>query len=131
MRAGIRGCTPRTWQAASALETPALAEGVYGVSCTDQSSRILINVNGWRTPGGFQLWDMQTGEVFDTFSASMAGLDADRLVRPEDVRITARDGVELQGLSVSAGRQLAAQWRPAAGGLFRPWRPDRAITSHF
>ena len=28
----------------------------------------------------------------------MAGLDAERLVRPEDVRITARDGVELQGL---------------------------------
>jgi dipeptidyl aminopeptidase/acylaminoacyl peptidase len=80
------------------LETPALAEGVYGVSCTDQSSRILINVNGWRTPGGFQLWDMQSDEVFDTFTASMAGLDADRLVRPEDVRITARDGVELQGL---------------------------------
>lgn len=80
------------------LETPALAEGVYGVSCTDQSSRILINVNGWRTPGGFQLWDMATGAVFDTFTASMAGLDADRLVRPEDVRITARDGVELQGL---------------------------------
>lgn len=80
------------------LETPALAEGVYGVSCTDQSSRIMINVNGWRTPGGFQLWDMATGAVFDTFTASMAGLDADRLVRPEDVRITARDGVELQGL---------------------------------
>lgn len=80
------------------LETPALAEGVYGVSCTDQSSRILINVNGWRAPGGFQLWDMATGAVFDTFTASMAGLDADRLVRPEDVRITARDGVELQGL---------------------------------
>ena len=80
------------------LETPALAEGVYGVSCTHQSSRILINVNGWRTPGGFQLWDMATGAVFDTFTASMAGLDADRLVRPEDVRITARDGVELQGL---------------------------------
>ena len=80
------------------LPTPALAEGVYAISCTDHSSRVLINVNGWRTPGGFQLGDMQTGEVFDTFSASMAGLDAERLVRPEDVRITARDGVELQGL---------------------------------
>ncbi|WP_022700354.1 alpha/beta hydrolase family protein [Oceanicaulis alexandrii] len=88
----------RDLETGETLDTPVLAEGVYGVSCTDQSSRILINVNGWRTPGGFQLWDMQTGEVFETFSASMAGLDADRLVRPEDVRITARDGVELQGL---------------------------------
>jgi dipeptidyl aminopeptidase/acylaminoacyl peptidase len=81
-----------------AVATPQLAEGVYGVSCTDQSSRVLINVNGWRTPGGFQLWDLASGQVFDTFTAPMAGLDADRLVRPEDVRITARDGVELQGL---------------------------------
>ena len=80
------------------LRTPELAEGVYGISCTDHSSRVLINVNGWRTPGGFQLWDLESGATVDTFSASLAGLDADRLVRPEDVRITARDGVELQGL---------------------------------
>jgi dipeptidyl aminopeptidase/acylaminoacyl peptidase len=32
------------------------------------------------------------------FEASLAGLDAGRLVRPESIRMPARDGVELQGL---------------------------------
>jgi len=80
------------------IDTPDLPEGVYGVSCSDDSDRLLINVSGWRTPGGFLLWDISDREVFNTFTAPMAGLDADRLVRPEDVRITARDGVEIQGL---------------------------------
>jgi len=78
--------------------SPDLPEGVYSVSCTDESDRLLINVNGWRTPGGFVLFDISEQKVYNTFTASLAGLDADRLVRPEDVRITARDGVQIQGL---------------------------------
>lgn len=82
----------------SMIEVPALPEGVYGVSCSDESDRILINVNGWRTPGSMVLWDIAEGVVHDTFTAPLAGLDPDRLVKPEDIRITARDGVEIQGL---------------------------------
>jgi len=80
------------------LDAPAMPEGVYGLGCGDQGARLLISVNGWRTPGSFVVWDVATGEVHDSFIASLAGLDRDRLVRPEDVRIEARDGVELQGL---------------------------------
>lgn len=80
------------------IDVPSLPEGVYGISCSEQSDRVLINVNGWRTPGSMVLWDIQDGEIHDTFIAPMAGLDPDRLVRPEDVRIAARDGVEVQGL---------------------------------
>ena len=80
------------------LKTPDLPEGVYGVSCSDESSRLAISVNGWKTPGSIVTWDMETGETYNTFSAPMAGLNPDRLIRPEDIRITARDGVEIQGL---------------------------------
>ncbi len=80
------------------IETPDLPEGVYGVSCNDESARMVLGVNGWRTPGSFITWDIETDTVYDTFIAPMAGLDPDRLVRPEDVRIEARDGLELQGL---------------------------------
>lgn len=80
------------------LDVPELPEGAYGLSCNEEDPRIVIGVNGWRTPGSFVTWDLDTGEVHDTFIAPMAGLDPERLVRPEDVRITARDGVELQGL---------------------------------
>ena len=80
------------------LDVPDLPEGVYGVSCNKEDLRMVLGVNGWRTPGSFLTWDMDTGEVYDVFTAPMAGLDPERLIRPQDVRITARDGVELQGL---------------------------------
>ncbi len=80
------------------IDTPDLPEGVLGVNCLTQSSRIALSINGWQTPGALRVWDIATGEVFETYNPNLAGLDADRLVRPESVRITARDGVELQGL---------------------------------
>lgn len=80
------------------LDVPDLPEGVYGVDCSTSSSRVALTINGWRTPGALRVWDMDSGEVFESFNPNLAGLDARRLVRPESVRITARDGVELQGL---------------------------------
>jgi len=80
------------------LETPALPEGYYGLSCTDTSDRIAITVNGWRTPGDIHVWNIATGELHHSYRSSLAGLDPDRLVRPESIRLTARDGVEVQGL---------------------------------
>ncbi len=81
-----------------ALTPPRLPEGRYGVSCSSDSDRMAININGWRTPGDIRLWDMTSGTTFKTFESSMAGLDVDRFVRPESIRIPASDGVELQGL---------------------------------
>ncbi len=82
----------------SDLDTPDLPEGVYSISCGDVSERIAITVNGWRTPGDIHVWDLVSGDVFTSYQGSLAGLDADRLVRPVSIRMTARDGVELQGL---------------------------------
>ena len=85
-----RGDTP--------LETPDLPEGVYGLDCKTNEPRLAILVNGWRTPGSVVVWDLADDPVHDVFGAGLAGLNADRLVRPESLSFPASDGVELQGL---------------------------------
>lgn len=80
------------------LDLPALPEGVYGLQCTNRSSRLLVNVNGWRTPGSVFVVDLADLSRFDVFVANLAGLDPDRLIRPESITMPARDGVQLQGL---------------------------------
>ncbi|MEM9667929.1 MAG: S9 family peptidase [Pseudomonadota bacterium] len=79
-------------------EVPSLPEGVFNISCSTSSSRVAIGVNGWKTPGDIYLWDLENGETEHVFKSNYAGLDPDRLIRPESIRIAARDGVELQGL---------------------------------
>jgi Tol biopolymer transport system component len=34
-----------------AVAAPAIPEGVFGISCGDESSRMAVNVTGWQTPG--------------------------------------------------------------------------------
>jgi len=80
------------------LGLPPLPEGVYGLHCTDQSSHLVVNVNGWRTPGSIVAINLDELSRFDVFTANLAGLDPKRLVRPESVTMPARDGVQLQGL---------------------------------
>ena len=82
----------------NAVETPRLAEGVYGISCAPGSDRMAIGVNGWNTPGDIKVWDMARNATSPTFTSTSAGLDLGRFVCPESVTIPARDGVDLQGL---------------------------------
>ncbi|MEO1321938.1 MAG: S9 family peptidase [Pseudomonadota bacterium] len=88
----------RNLETGEALDTPRLPEGVYGLSCASGTDRIAIRVTGWKTPGDIVVWDMDRNTISRTFQSNMAGLDADRFVRPESVRIAASDGVEVQGL---------------------------------
>ncbi len=81
-----------------AIDAPRLPEGVYGVSCAPGSDRVALRINGWRTPGEVRLWDMENNSTSRTFEPTYAGLDPERFVRPESIRIPASDGVELQGL---------------------------------
>ncbi|MAN73392.1 MAG: dipeptidyl aminopeptidase [Henriciella sp.] len=80
------------------LDTSLLPEGQYQTSCPLTGAKLSIHVNGWRTPGDVYVMDLETGELDQVFASDYAGLDPDRLIRPESVRMTARDGVELQGL---------------------------------
>lgn len=80
------------------VDTPNLPEGTYALSCGPETTRIAIGINGWATPGDVRVWDIEKGSIYKTYKSNYAGLDPADLVRPESVRITARDGVELQGL---------------------------------
>ena len=88
----------RDLSSGEAVTTPRLAEGLYGVSCAPGSDRMAIGINGWRTAGDIRVWDMARNSTSPTFTATTAGLDLERFVRPESLRIPASDGVELQGL---------------------------------
>lgn len=79
------------------IEMPEMPEGAYLLDC-EADGELLIRVNGWRTPGEIWMTNPIAGTAEKVFSANLAGLDADRLVRPQVVRYEARDGVELQGL---------------------------------
>ncbi len=80
------------------LPVPKLPEGVYSLDCEGDPVRLAVNVNGWNTPG--DIWVVEPGktEARQVFAGSLAGLDPQRLVRPQVVRYPARDGVMLQGL---------------------------------
>lgn len=82
----------------SAIDIPDLPEGVFDLSCTHESSRVVVRVTGWRTIGDLVSWDVNTGVTRAIFKADRAGLDPDKLVRPRSITLKARDGVEVQGL---------------------------------
>ncbi|MEP1420426.1 MAG: prolyl oligopeptidase family serine peptidase [Erythrobacter sp.] len=78
---------------------PGLPEGTYSLDCEGTTDpKLFVRVNGWRTPGELWMVDPLAGTAKKIFAANLAGLDADRLIRPQIVRYAARDGVELQGL---------------------------------
>ncbi|WP_379552250.1 S9 family peptidase [Qipengyuania sp. DGS5-3] len=79
------------------IPMPELPEGNYYLDC-EGDGELLVRVNGWQTPGELWMTNPISGTIDKVFSANLAGLDPDRLVRPQVVRYKARDGVELQGL---------------------------------
>lgn len=79
-------------------KTPKLPEGVYRLDCEGDPARLMVAVNGWRTPGEIWMVDPTNASAEKVFASNLAGLDPARLVRPQVVRYPARDGVELQGL---------------------------------
>ncbi len=75
-----------------------LPEGRYSIDCADGDSRLLLGVDGWRTPGSLEVIGLGDEPSNPVFAPSLAGLDPARFVRPKSVRYPARDGVDLQGL---------------------------------
>jgi len=75
-----------------------LPEGVLSATCAQASNSLAVRVSSWETPGDLWLWDLRRNAGARVFEADLAGLDRARMVRPESISITARDGVALQGL---------------------------------
>lgn len=80
------------------ITMPQMPEGRYALDCEGDDGDLLIRVNGWQTPGELWMTNPVAGTAEKVFAANLAGLDPERLVRPQVVRYPARDGVELQGL---------------------------------
>ena len=82
----------------SAISFPAIPEGVYSLSCSQQSSTLIVGVNGWQTPGDIHAINLLGGAGKRLVNSNLAGIQVESLVRPESITMVARDGVELQGL---------------------------------
>ena len=87
------------WQVVEkrAISMPEMPEGTYSLDCEAEGD-LLIRVSGWQTPGELWMTNPIKGTAEKVFAANYAGLDPQRLIRPQVVRYPARDGVELQGL---------------------------------
>ncbi|NQX95339.1 MAG: PD40 domain-containing protein, partial [Erythrobacter sp.] len=81
------------------IAIPDLPEGKYSLDCEgSDDAKLMVRVNGWQTPGEIWMIDVESGAADKVFSSNLAGLDPDKLVRPQVVRLKARDGVEVQGI---------------------------------
>mgnify|MGYP001792986629 CR=1 FL=1 len=81
------------------ISLPELPEGKYSLDCEgSDDAKLMVSVNGWQTPGEIWMIDVKSGAADKVFASNLAGLDPAKLVRPQVVRMPARDGVELQGL---------------------------------
>mgnify|MGYP001799496986 CR=1 FL=1 len=81
------------------ISLPNLPEGKYSLDCEGKDdATLMVRVNGWQTPGEIWMIDVESGEANKVFASNLAGLDPDKLVRPQVVRLKARDGVEIQGI---------------------------------
>ena len=85
-------------QTGKSYAAPVLPEGVYGLSCTEGSDTLLVRINGFDRPGDIYTVDLESGQTRRVFKSNYAGLNKDKLARPESLRMMAQDDVELQGL---------------------------------
>ncbi|MDG1507100.1 MAG: prolyl oligopeptidase family serine peptidase [Luminiphilus sp.] len=88
----------RDLSSGEALEFPDIPDGVYTLTCSDQSDLVSVGISGWRTPGDIYLMELGSGAVRRLISSNLAGIAAESLVKPVSVTMPARDGVDLQGL---------------------------------
>lgn len=96
---------------AEMLSVPQLAEGTIGFDCTAEQRQLLVRVNSWQRPAELLTWNFKDQSIKTVFSANLAGIDPDTIVRPSSIRLRARDGVALQGLL------YLPRGKPPAGGF--------------
>ena len=80
------------------LAVPQIPQGVYSIDCAGENGRILLRISSYNRPGDLYMLDIASGDLTRSYRSNLAGLDAGNLVPGKSVRMTARDGVELQGM---------------------------------
>ena len=73
-----------------------LPRGVYSVDCAGDT--LLLRISASNIPGDLYTIDLPSGAVKPVFTSDYGELDPAALILPESMRLTARDGVEVQGL---------------------------------
>jgi dipeptidyl aminopeptidase/acylaminoacyl peptidase len=73
------------------------AEIVGGMDFSDDGQRLAMVLSGSATPQDIWVLDMRTQQLTQLTYSPHAGVDLTRMVRPELVRYTAHDGLELSG----------------------------------
>lgn len=91
---------------------PQLPEGVYGLSCADKADTLIVRINGFDRPGDLFAVSLKTGKTRNIFTSNYAGLNKEKLIRPESLRMRARDDVELQGLLYMPDEASSAAGKP-------------------
>lgn len=92
-----------------AFSAPEFVQGVYFLDCSQRSDIVSITVNGYQTPGDIFTLNLKSGAIAHNFKANLAGLSADKMVRPESVSMPARDGVTVYGLLYLPVKKLPEQ----------------------
>ena len=99
-------------QTGESLTFPVIPEGVYSLSCSRQTTTLIVGVNGWQTPGDVFSLNLAEGSFVHLVRSNLAGIRKGSLIRPESIKIPARDGVELQGLLYLPKQRVQAEIPP-------------------
>ncbi|WP_427453830.1 S9 family peptidase [Litorimonas sp. WD9-15] len=73
-----------------------LPRGVYSIDCS--RNKAVIRVTGPDIPGDVYMLDLKNPEPKLIYSSEYGALDKNSLITPISIRMTARDGLEVQGL---------------------------------
>ena len=79
-------------------DAPDLPEGVYQINCVRGHDTVAVRVVGPSTVGEIHTFELGSTEARVLVGPTMDGIDRTSLVTPESIRMTASDGVVLQGL---------------------------------
>lgn len=116
-------------------EAPDLPEGVYSISCSENSNEMAITINGWSSPGDIYTWNIVSGKLVNSFKAQLAGINKETLVKPNSIKMPARDGVMLQGLLYMPTTDIAGNKPPVVfrvhGGPTAQSRPSFRATAQY
>lgn len=73
-----------------------LSDGVYTLDCNPQTA--VVRVSGPDRPGDVFRLDLSNMAVTPIYASELGELEASSLISPTSLRMTARDGLEVQGL---------------------------------
>ena len=95
---GLSRLHARDLTTGESIAPPELPRGVYEIGFAPRAATAAIYVESPRIPGDVWIWHADSGRAVRATRSSTAGLDLERMVKPEHLSFPARDGVEIHGL---------------------------------